>query len=147
MKTNKVPLKIPIKILQEMQTTIYFVMFGGNNFLGQTVSFGICRRVVFSHDKIHCPDPSKQPRALANFRSLHKFKMLSYGFASAQHLGFSTLLRSVKNSAKSPWSSFRVLTTIDSKFSGTLSIKGAECLCSWGRHCRVTNFNSPIFFK
>ena len=44
----------------------YFVMFVGNNFLGQTVSFGICQGVVFSRDKIHCLDPSKQPRALAN---------------------------------------------------------------------------------
>ena len=43
-----------------------FVMFRGNNFLGQTVSFGICQGVVFSRDKIHCLDPSKQPRALAN---------------------------------------------------------------------------------
>ena len=47
-----------------------------------------------------------------SLRSLHKFKMLSYGFASAQHLGFSTSLRSVKNSAKSPRSFFRVLTII-----------------------------------
>ena len=43
-----------------------FVTFVGNNFLGQTVSFGICQGVVFSRDKIHCLDPSKQPRALAN---------------------------------------------------------------------------------
>ena len=43
-----------------------FVTFGGNNFLGQTVSFGICQGVVFSCDKIHCLDPSKQPWALAN---------------------------------------------------------------------------------
>ena len=43
-----------------------FVMFGGNNFLSQMVSFGIYQGVVFSHDKIHCLDPSKQPRALAN---------------------------------------------------------------------------------
>ena len=45
-------------------------MFGGNNFLGQTVSFGICQEVVFSHDKIHCLDPSKQPRVLANLSTL-----------------------------------------------------------------------------
>ena len=32
----------------------------------QMVSFGICQGVVFSRDKIHCLDPSKQPRALAN---------------------------------------------------------------------------------
>ena len=47
-----------------------FCMFGDNNFLGQTVSFGICQGVVFSHDKIHCLDPSKQPRALANLWTL-----------------------------------------------------------------------------
>ena len=45
-------------------------MFGGNNFLGQTVSFGICQGIVFSRDKIHCLDPSKQPRALANLWTL-----------------------------------------------------------------------------
>ena len=43
-----------------------FVTFGGNNFLGQTVSFGICQGVVSSRDKIHCLDPSKQPWTLAN---------------------------------------------------------------------------------
>ena len=43
---------------------------------------------------------------------LHKFKMLSYGFASTQHLGFSTLLRSVKNPAKWLWSFFRLLTIL-----------------------------------
>ena len=48
------------------QGTFSFVTFVGNNFLGQTVSFGICQGVVFSRDKIHCLDPSKQPRALAN---------------------------------------------------------------------------------
>ena len=42
----------------------------GNNFLGQTVSFGICQGVVFSRDKIHCLDPSKQPQALANLWTL-----------------------------------------------------------------------------
>ena len=52
------------------------------------------------------------PICECSLRSLHKFKMLSYGFASAQHLGFSTSLRSVKNSAKSPRSFFRVLTII-----------------------------------
>ena len=45
-------------------------MFVGINFLGQTVSFGICSGVVFSHDKIHCLDPSKQPRVLANLWTL-----------------------------------------------------------------------------
>ena len=48
----------------------FFVTFVGNNFLGQTVSFGICQGVVFSRDKIHCLDPSKQPRALANLWTL-----------------------------------------------------------------------------
>lgn len=45
---------------------ICFVTFVGDTFLGQTVSFGICQGVVFSCDKIHCLDPSKQPRNLAN---------------------------------------------------------------------------------
>ena len=41
-------------------------MFGGYKFLRQTVLNGIFEGVVFSRDKIHCLDPSKQPRALAN---------------------------------------------------------------------------------
>ena len=45
---------------------LVFVTFVGSNFLGQMVSFGICLGVIFSRDKIHCLDPSKQPRALAN---------------------------------------------------------------------------------
>ena len=52
-------------------------MFVGNNFLGQTVSFGICQGVVSSHEKIHCLDPSKQPRALANLWKLTSLAPLS----------------------------------------------------------------------
>ena len=37
-------------------------MFVCNNFLGQTVSFGICQGVAFSHEKIYCLESSKQPR-------------------------------------------------------------------------------------
>ena len=37
---------------------VIFVMFVGNNFFGQTVSFGVCWGVVFSHDNIYCQDPS-----------------------------------------------------------------------------------------
>ena len=45
---------------------ITFAMFVANNFLDQMVSFGICLVVIFSHDKIFCLKPSKQPWALAN---------------------------------------------------------------------------------
>ena len=45
-----------------------------------------------------------------SLRSLHKFTMLSYGCASAQHWSFLASLHSAKNSAKRPWSFFRALT-------------------------------------
>ena len=45
---------------------LVFVMFVGNNFLSQTVSFGICWGVALSHDKIYYLEPSKQPWSLTN---------------------------------------------------------------------------------
>lgn len=53
-------------------------MFVGNNFFDQIVSFGICWEVVFSRDKIYCLDPWKQPQALANLWTLHKFQILTF---------------------------------------------------------------------
>ena len=41
-----------MEILIEKNHSLYFVMFVGKNFLGQTVSFGIYCGVVFSHDNI-----------------------------------------------------------------------------------------------
>ena len=55
-----------LNVLKKRSFLVVQRTFRGNNFLGQMVSFGICQGVVFSHDKIHCLDPSKQPRALAN---------------------------------------------------------------------------------
>mgnify|MGYP000849728698 CR=1 FL=1 len=60
------PQVFKISINENAVTQEFIVMFVGNNFLSRTVSIGICQGVVFSHDKIHCLDPSKQPRALAN---------------------------------------------------------------------------------
>ena len=66
----------------------------GNNFLGQTVSFGICQEVVFSNDGILKyivlilqNNPGIWPICES---SLHKFQLLIYVFASTQDLGFST---------------------------------------------------------
>ena len=45
-------------------------MFGGHKLLDQMVLIGVFEGVVFSHDKIHCLDPSKQPWALTNLQTL-----------------------------------------------------------------------------
>ena len=65
--TSRIGLKSNMtKFQKSTRSKMSFVTFMGNNFLSQMVSFGICQGVVFSCDKIHCLDPSKQSWALAN---------------------------------------------------------------------------------
>ena len=59
----------------------------GNNFPGQTFSFGICQGVVFSLDKIHCLDPSKQHRTLVN---LWKLVLLATQIQNAKKTVYQT---------------------------------------------------------
>ena len=93
----------------------YFVMFVLIKFLSQTVSFGICQGVVFSHDKIHCLDPSKQLRALANLLTLasltSQIQNAKLRLRLRSAFGFFNLCL-VKNQAKLPWSFFRILPII-----------------------------------
>ena len=58
----------------------------GNNFLG------ICQGVVFSHEKIHQLDPSKQPRTLANLLMLgSQIPNAELWFCLCSALGFFNL--------------------------------------------------------
>ena len=68
----------PCIIIEDFFFKEHFVMSVGNNFLSQTVSFGIFRGIgSFLTCKKNCLDPSKQPWALANLWMLASLASLA----------------------------------------------------------------------